>query len=257
MTAARKPDDLAGNIILVTGAKGAIGNATVASLAAAGATVVPTDIVGEGDVLAHDVTSLEAWQSVAAHIEQRHGQLDGLVHNAGISFTKAFAQTSIEDWRKVQTINVESVVIGTQAMLPLLMTAGAKNSAGASIVILSSIAGLRGSSMHAAYCASKGAVKLLAKSLANEFADMKLGIRVNTVHPGPIEGAMMEHVASGFAQATGLDPEKVKTLIDSGNPMGRMGKPEEVAHAIQFLCSDGAAFITGTEISVDGGASSR
>src|SRR5690606_37916949 len=134
-----------------------------------------------------DVSDPAAWSAVLDRIGQAHGRLDVLVNNAGIMQSKPFLQTSLEDFRRTQRINVDSVFIGIQAAVPLLRKSAEHHEAGASVINLSSIYGQIGGDMNAAYCASKGAVRLLSKALAVELGRAGLRIRFNSVHPGGVD----------------------------------------------------------------------
>ncbi|HLY58151.1 MAG TPA: SDR family oxidoreductase [Stellaceae bacterium] len=249
--------DLGGDVFLVTGAAGGIGRAIVAALAAAGGTVIGTDLCGEGDIVAHDVTSEADWARIAAHVAERHGRLAGLVNNAGYALTESVEATSLEAWRRVQSINVESMLIGLHAMLPLLRKGAEGRTGGASVVNFSSVGGLRGAAFCAAYCASKAAVAMLTKCAAIEFAALKYGIRVNSVHPGGIETPMMDSIFRRYV-ALGAVPseEAARAATGARHPLGRLGKPEEIAGGVVYLCSPAAAFVTASELVIDGGFTS-
>lgn len=252
--------DLGGTVALVSGATGGIGRATCLALNEAGATVIATDLAASADIAGAkeyhplDVTDQGAWQSVIAGIAAQHGRLDMLVNNAGISVTNSIADTSLAEFRKCMSINVEGVFLGTQAAQALLAKSGAERKGGASIVNLSSVGGLRGAAYMSVYCASKGAVKLFTKSAAVEFAMLHLPIRVNSVHPGGIDTGMMDTIYARYIDA-GLFPDEAtaRATVSAGHAMGRMGAPEEIASGIVYLCSPAASFMTGSELVVDGG----
>lgn len=252
--------DLTGTVALVTGANGGIGGATVKALAEAGATVIASDIgasasiVGATEYHSLNVTEEAAWADLAAKITNTHGRLDILVNNAGISTTNRISKTSLDEFRKCMTINVEGVFLGTKAMEPLLAESGKARTGGSSVVNLSSVGGLRGAAYMATYCASKGAVKLFTKSAAVEYALLKLPIRVNSVHPGGIDTNMMHTIYARYVDE-GLFPdlETAEKLVSAGHALGRMGTPEEIASGIVYLCSPAASFMTGSELVIDGG----
>lgn len=242
MTGSGKP--LEGRIVLVTGAAGTLGVAISAAIEAAGGTAIRTDLAGRPRVeLPLDVTDEAAWVQGMAEIARRHGRLDGLVNNAGIVILGDVEQTSLADWRRVQAVNVDGVFLGCKHAMPLLA-----KSPSASIVNLSSVSGMVGGANLAAYNASKGAVRLLTKSVALSGARKRPPIRCNSVHPAFVEGDMTDAIA-----ATARDPVRAREKMGAAIPMGRMVKPGEVAAAVVWLLSDAAGFVTGSELLVDGG----
>jgi len=236
--------DLTGHIVLITGAAGTLGRATAAAVRAAGGLVVATDLrPGEGVNHLHDVTSEADWARVIAAVDAAHGRLDGLVNNAGIVALGSIEETSLEDWRRVMAVNVDGVFLGCRAAWPLL-----RRSQAPAIVNLSSVSGLIGGANLAAYNASKGAVRLLTKSVALHGARSRPQIRCNSVHPAFVEGAMVEQIA-GAARDAARAREKMAGAI----PMGRLARPEEVAASVVHLLSPASAFTTGAELVIDGG----
>jgi len=254
-----------GDVVLVTGAAGGIGRAIVAALAAQGAQVVATDRPGVAPTkgpqaawLELDVTDAMQWQQVMATIDTRFGALHALVNNAGISLVRSFAETDLDTWRRVQAVNVESVLIGTQAALPLLSQSGAGRTGGSSIVNLSSVGGLRGAPFNAAYCTSKAAVMMLTKSTALEFAALKLPVRVNCVHPGGIETEMMASIMDGYVSVGAMqDRATSQAAVDAMHPIGRMGQPDEIADGVVFLCSPASRYMIASSLVIDGGYTAR
>ncbi len=184
-----------------------------------------------------DVSSEEAWQNAVNEAVSRYGKLDILVNNAGIYRAHNVEETTADEWDQVMDINAKGVFLGTKHAIPAMRDAG-----GGSIVNISSVAGLVGSRATSAYNASKGAVRLLTKSTAIQYASD--GIRANSVHPGTIETPMTE----GFL----ADPSMRQDRMDR-TPIGRLGKPEDVAYGALFLASDEASFMTGSELVIDGG----
>jgi NAD(P)-dependent dehydrogenase (short-subunit alcohol dehydrogenase family) len=247
-------------IAVVTGAAGGIGRAICASLREAGATVIATDLPAEAKGVAadaylhHDVISQEDWRRVAAYVKEKHGRLDALVNNAGISIVGKIEDTPIEEWRRVNAVNFDSIVVGVQAFLPLLKEGGKARKGGASIVNFSSVAGQRGAALNAAYCASKGAVKLLSKSMAAEFGVLGYNIRCNSVHPGAIDTAMINSIINRYVELGAVASfEAAHQSIVANHPIGRFGRPDEIGGGVVYLCSDAASFVTGSEFVIDGG----
>jgi NAD(P)-dependent dehydrogenase (short-subunit alcohol dehydrogenase family) len=179
------------------------------------------------------------------------GGLDILVNNAGLFLMKPLSETSLADWKRIQSVNVEGVFLGAKHAAPLLAERASKWRGGASIINLSSVAGLVGSAGTSAYNASKGAVRLLTKSLAMELAPLQ--IRANSVHPGVIETHMGDEVVAGFSAASGMGDNETRVALAQRHPLGHMGDVVNIADAIVFLASDRSAFMTGSELVVDGG----
>lgn len=234
-----------GRTVMVTGAAGAIGGAACRRLEAEGATVIGCDRVAAGAVRALDVTQAAAWERIAAEVDAEHGGLDALVNCAGVLATGDAEGTTPEAWARLLEVNLTGVFLGCRALLPLLRRGPAS-----AIVNIASVVGLRGNAAMAAYAASKGGVVALTYALALDHAGE--GIRVNAVCPGTIEGPMAEGFLAGHPEAARLRAASI-----ARHPMGRYGRPEEVAAAIAFLASDDAAFVTGVALPVDGGRSIR
>ncbi len=231
--------DLTDKIVLVTGAAGAIGAAVIAALSRAGGTAIASDLAGDVTL---DVTSEADWQRVAAEIEQTHGRLDGLVNAAGIVVVGNVEQLDFATWRRVLGVNLDGAFLGCKYSLPLLR----KN--GGSIVNLSSVSGLVGGHNLAAYNASKGGLSLLTKSVALYGARLKPPVRCNAVCPAFVEGPMVDAIAQGAR-----DPGTAKQKLTRDIPLGRLGRPAEIADLCVYLLSDAAAFITGADVPIDGG----
>ena len=245
---------------IVTGGASGIGAATVRALAREGAKVVLTDLddaagqklaeeVG-GVYIHHDVTDEAAWPAVIAAAEKL-GRLDFLVANAGIGIMCNLFDMSLADWRRQMAINVDGVFLTAKYSIPLMRKSGS----GGSLVMLSSVAGLRGSAGLAGYSATKGAVRLFAKSMALECAQARDGIRVNSVHPGiiatPIWGKIPQGAGAGARGSNSpLDPHKI---AQGTVPLGVASGPEEIANGILFLASDASRHVTGSELVIDGG----
>lgn len=251
--------DLQGRIALVTGASRGIGAAAARGLAAAGARVILTDVIDASGLAAElgglsrrqDVSNEQEWIDTIAWAKAEAGGIDILVNNAGLFFSGSLAETSLEDWRRVQSVNVEGVFLGCKHAVPALAERAGKWRGGASIINLSSVAGLVGFARSSCYGASKGAVRLLTKCVAMEVAP--LNIRVNSVHPGVINTAMGEEVVSSVSASAGVGDNEARTAVGQMHVMGHWGEVANIADAIVFLASDKAAFMTGSEMIVDGG----
>jgi NAD(P)-dependent dehydrogenase (short-subunit alcohol dehydrogenase family) len=207
----------------------AIGRGLEAEIKAAG---------GEAVFVRLDVTNETDWQQAVAIAEQQFGKLDVLVNNAGIGGSGRVEDVTLEAWNQVMDVNSTGVFLGTKTAIPAMRRAG-----GGSIINISSQLGLVGvDNSSPQYQASKGSVRLLTKATAIQYAQE--GIRVNSVHPGPIETPMTE--------ARRADPE-VRELTVGRIPLGRYGVPDDVAQGVLYLASDEAAFVTGSELVIDGG----
>jgi len=245
--------ELSGQVAIVTGGASGIGAATVALLATAGATVVTADIqpaaeLAPGRFVQHDVSSEESWTALLADILKSEGRLDILVNNAGIvgGFSN-IETTTVELWRKVEQVNSEGVFLGCKhAVDGMKRTGPGKPESKGSIVNISSVAALLGSGGPTAYSASKGAVRLLSKSVALYCAEQKLGIRCNSVHPGGVDTPIFNPLWQAMGHEQG------KALIGSHHPIGRMAEPNDLGELILWLASDRSAFVTGAEFVADG-----
>jgi cyclopentanol dehydrogenase len=185
-----------------------------------------------------DVTDEGDWDRAVSAAVERFGRLDVLVNNAGVGVQSRIEDTTVKDWDRVMDVNAKGVFLGTRAAIPAMRRAG-----GGSIVNISSQLGLVGTDNSSPqYQASKGAVRLLTKATAIQYAREK--IRANSVHPGPIVTAMTEKRRA--------DPETYRTML-SRVPLGRFGESDEVAYGVLYLASDEAAFVTGSELVIDGG----
>lgn len=246
--------ELSGQVAIVTGGASGIGAAAVTLLAEAGATVISADIQqpakeAPGCFAEHDTTSEDAWKTLLADTLKREGRLDILVNNAGVGggFTNV-ESTTVENWRRVEAINSEGVFLGCKyAIEGMKVTGTDKPASKGSIVNVSSIAALVGSAGPTAYSASKGAVRLLSKSVALYCAEKRYGIRCNSVHPGGVDTAIF----NPLWQAMGH--EKGKAMIGALHPIGRMGEPRDLGEVILWLASDRSSFVTGAELTADGG----
>jgi len=247
-------------ITVVTGAAGGIGRELCKALKAAGATVVATDLASEAPgiaadhYLAHDVTSEADWHKLEALVRAEYGRLDALVNTAAISIVGKIEETPIAEWHRVNGVNVDSIIIGAQVLLPLLKEGGKARKGGASIVNFSSVGGQRGAAFNAAYCTSKGAVKLLSKCMGAEFAALGYNIRVNSVHPGGIETNMLQSIFERYVElGAGESVDAIVAGMNVRHPIGRIGRPDELGGGVVFLCSEAASFVTCSELNIDGG----
>jgi 3(or 17)beta-hydroxysteroid dehydrogenase len=249
---------MTGKVAIVTGAASGIGRASAELMCGEGATVVMADIdrgrleeaaagIGTGcHGMVLDVTDPAGWHELIRETVAACGALHALVHCAGISLVRDFEDTTLDDWRRVHAVNLESVFIGTQAALPALRASGA-----GSVVVVSSSSALKGKNDLAAYCASKGGSRLLSRAIAVHLAERGDPVRCNAVFPGTIDTPM---VRASFGLSAD-DPAALDAAAQrvSPIPMGRFGRAEEVAQAILFLASDESSYMTGSELVVDGG----
>jgi NAD(P)-dependent dehydrogenase (short-subunit alcohol dehydrogenase family) len=241
--------ELKNKVSIVTGGASGIGLETVKAFVDKEAKVVIADYDDErGKALekelgdkGKDVTFEHVDVSIESDVKslidktvEKYGKLDVMVNNAGVGQLKDTHELSYEEYRKVIDINQDGVYFGCRYAIPVMIDNG-----GGCIVNTSSILGFVGQAGALAYNASKGAINILTKSLAAEYADKN--IRVNTVNPGYVETAMVNREELG---------DFYDKLVDK-HPIGRLGKPEEIAHAIVFLCEN--EFVTGTNLFVDGG----
>jgi NAD(P)-dependent dehydrogenase (short-subunit alcohol dehydrogenase family) len=252
---------LAGRVALVTGGARGLGAAAARALAGEGAKVVVSDI-GDGSETAasiggayvkHDVTSEADWSTAIDFTKRTFGGLDILVNNAGIFWVRPIAMTTLEEFKRMQAVNVDGVFLGLKHAIPAIAERAQKWDGGGSIINISSVAGLVGSANLIAYSASKGAVRLMTKSAALECAEQKLKIRVNSIHPGMIDTDMMRGAATLLAKVAGTDVDAERARMAKRHPLGRVGRDTDVADAVLFLAGDTSAFMTGSEVVVDGG----
>ena len=243
---------LQGKVALISGGARGQGAVEARLFAQEGAKIVIADLLedagrqveaeinetgGECLFLPLDVTSETNWQEVVAATLARFGQLDILVNNAGIYRTERVEETSPELWDQIMDINAKGVFLGAKAVIPEMRRNG-----GGSIINISSVAGLVGSQMSAAYGSSKGAVRIFTKATAIQYAAD--GIRSNSIHPGIIETPMTAHLLA--------DDEQYRERLGR-TPLGRIGRPEDVAYGALYLASDESSFVTGSELVIDGG----
>ncbi|WP_075595544.1 glucose 1-dehydrogenase [Novacetimonas hansenii] len=249
---------VSGKVALVTGAALGIGKATAQLLAKEGAKVVIADLkAAEGQAAVAEITAAggeamfvelnvgqeDDWKKAIAAIIARFGKLDIAVNNAGILYSGSVESTDLDDWRRVQSINLDGVFLGTKYAVEAM-----KPNRRGSIINLSSIEGLVGDPMLAAYNASKGGVRLFTKSAALHCAKSGYNIRVNSIHPGYIWTPMVQ----GYTHDT-ADQEAARQKLIALHPLGHLGEPDDIAYGIVFLASDESKFMTGSELVIDGG----
>jgi NAD(P)-dependent dehydrogenase (short-subunit alcohol dehydrogenase family) len=249
---------MTGRVALVTGASAGIGRATAIAFARAGAKVVVSDVDtaggeetvhlvadegGEAIFIRADVSRAEDVEALVGGTIEVYDRLDYAFNNAGIEGDNAYAAEATEaNWDRVIDINLKGAWLCMKYQIPHMVRQG-----GGSIVNCSSVAGVVGFPGVSAYSASKHGMLGLTKTAALEYATE--GVRVNAVCPGIIRTAMIERFTGGSAEA--------EQQLVAGEPVGRMGTPEEVASAVLWLCSDGASFVTGHSLTVDGGFLAR
>lgn len=249
-------DRVKGKVAIITGAASGLGRAAALLLAKEGAKVIVADINegggkavvdeilaqgGEALFMKHDVTSESDWSEVIEKTLSEFGKLDILVNNAGVMLIKEIKDMSLEEWRRLMSVNLDGVFLGTKYAIRAMKRSGG------SIVNTSSMAGIVGTlDDTSAYCASKGAVRLFTKAAALECskAGHNYNIRVNSVHPGITETPMTEGM---------LQDEAIKKRLENGHPIGFMAQPIDIAYGILYLASEESRFVTGAELVIDGG----
>ena len=245
---------LAGKCCFITGAASGLGKAMALAFAAEGAEVAVADrneeagravaaMLGSGFYVALDVTDETQWSVALGAAVRAMGRLDVLVNNAGVVASRSIEDTTLEEWRFVNSVNVEGTFLGCKHGIPHLRAAG-----GGAIINISSVAGITAAPMMAAYSASKGAVRALTKTVAIELARKGDQIRCNSIHPVFFQTPML-----GDIVATTRNPDKFRAGLQGNVPLGRFGQPEEVAAMALYLASDEARFVTGAEFAIDGG----
>ncbi|MGO4327834.1 glucose 1-dehydrogenase [Cupriavidus sp. M-11] len=247
-------------IALVTGGASGMGLAFSRRLAREGARVFFTDINETGGrqaeaelrqaglqaaFLRHDVAQEADWLRVLDHIRVAEGRLDVLVNNAGIAISQTIETCTLEDFDKILNVNLKSVFLGCKHGLALMKAKGG------SIINVSSITAICGEPMAPAYSASKAGVRFLSKSVALHCAEKGYAIRVNSLHPGYIDTPLLASGNTGSLSEAELMASRMR--IGGEIPLKRRGTPDEVAGAVLYLASDDSAYITGTELVVDGG----
>ncbi len=245
--------DLKGKTAIVTGCASGIGAATVKRLRNDGAEVFGTDVNADGEAVCvaagarfavHDVADTARWPDIAAQAVNAFGRLDILVNNAG-----AVSQASIEDvtdevWQRTFDINIKGTMAGCRAAIAAMK--GNPGGPKGAIINIASTSAMAALPSDVAYCSSKGAVRVLSKSVATHCAKQGYNIRCNTVIPGATE--------TGILNTAEQHMPGLKAAVAATSPLNRLGDPAETAAAIAFLASDECPFMTGAEMLVDGGA---
>ncbi|WP_239000571.1 glucose 1-dehydrogenase [Novosphingobium pentaromativorans] len=251
-------DRLKGKVALITGAARGLGAAMAKRFASEGASVVLADrdeaAVRETSTrlaiedlhvaaIAADVTEPEGWSAMFSFAQERFGGADILVNNAGIAMLASIEETSLEDWRKIMSVNLDGVFLGTQAGIAHMRARG-----GGAIINMSSIRAMAGDPMSVAYDASKGGVLSLTRSAAVHCARQGYNIRINSLHPGYVMTQMVSDAINSVSNSN-----EIKSAVIDLHPIGRLGSEEEIANAALFLASDEASFMVGSAMVVDGG----
>ncbi|MAZ87380.1 MAG: 3-beta hydroxysteroid dehydrogenase [Cellvibrionaceae bacterium] len=254
---------LSGKVALVTGGGSGLGEAIskrfgqenacviVADINQQGAERVAADITeadGKAFAIVQDVTDPERWPQLVDEIVAQHGSLDVVVNNAGIALIGTVEDATLDDWRKTQAVNGESVFLGTQEAIRVMKENGGY------IINISSIEGIIGEPKAAAYNYSKGGVRIFTKSAAMHCCAEGYPVRINSVHPGFFMAPLVEDAA---AQMSDAERESFLARVLGSIPMGRMGDPVDIANGCLFLASDESAYMTGTELVIDGGYTAR
>lgn len=245
-------DRVKGKVAIVTGAGSGIGKADAIRLAEEGASVVLTDIDlkalqavadqigGNAIAMGHDVADEAQWQEVIAKTLEVFGGLHILVNNAGILKLGSVVDTSLKDWRLVQSINCDGIFLGCKHGIPAMTASG-----GGSIINMSSVASRQGMGFSAAYCASKGAVAALTRDVAIYCKQQKNNIRCNSIHPDGVKTPMVSEIAIGKKEPT-------KEEMDALG--ANMAEPEEIAALVLYLATDESRFVNGAEMLIDNAA---
>ncbi len=254
----------AGTTALVTGGLKGIGLAIANRLADEGSTVYITDVDKPSEALSlnlnyinADVTNESDWERVAQKIADERDSLDILVNNAGVDCVGPVQETSLINWRRVMSINVDGAFLGVKHCYNILSKARERKG-GASIVNISSMLSKVGYIDTSGYNASKGAISSFTKAIAIEFASKNVSIRANSVHPGFVHTPLLQQGMQNLVNDGVADSVEVlfSTLAEM-TPIGRMAEPNEIANAVLFLASDESSYMVGSELVIDGGWTAR
>jgi len=247
---------LDGKVAIVTGAAKGLGRAEAVLFGREGARLFLTDVDAAGgretaamvpgaEFVEHDVRDEAGWARLVETVLARHGRLDILINNAGILRIGDPVTLTLEDWREMAGVNIESVILGCKHAIPAMIRSG-----GGAIVNTASIGAERGLPFAAGYCGSKGAVRSYTKSVAVYCAENRLNIRCNVVHPGGINTPLQDGMYAELAEKA----PRMRMPVAGEIPTARYADPEQIARAVLFLASDEADYVNGAEFIVDNGA---
>lgn len=249
-------------VAVVTGGASGLGYATALRFMEEGAKLIITDINKDAldiafeaysltdfpDLLFQDVTDENGWKDLGKHVSKSFGKLDIMVNNAGIVYRGTVEDTTLDEWRETQSVNLDGVFMGTRFAVEMMKLKGG------SIINISSIEGLVGEATCAAYNASKGGVRIFTKSAALHCAAQNYNIRVNSVHPGFMRTPMVDNALTTMPKD---EVDALLTRMANEIPLGEMGDPEDIANGCLYLASDESKYVTGTELIIDGGFTCR
>ncbi len=263
---------LAGKVALVTGGARGLGAASALGLAREGASVVVSDLrADEGQVvvdqilneggkavfITHDVTQEGQWEAAVAKAENEFGALHILVNNAGVAPAGEYVEDlAFEDWKRVTAIDLDSVFLGCKHGVRTIKKYTSKEAADGAIINISSVMGIVGFPRNADYNAAKGGVRIMTKVVALECAELGYGIRVNSIHPGFIDTALVRDAVEEGTKRPDAVFQSSNEMIDMlvmAHPLGKLGDARDIGDAVVFLASNRSGFITGSELVVDGG----
>lgn len=258
--------ELAGKAAFVTGAGSGIGRGSALALAARGAFIWVADFDrngadatvalieqagGRAEAIKLDVRDEAEWRAAFARAAAHEDKLTVLVNCAGTSMVVETFSMAMDDFRRIMAVNVEGTFLGMKHGIPIIAASG-----GGSVVNISSMAGLKGIAGMAAYCGSKGAIRLMSKAVALECAALRNKVRVNSVHPGFVDTpALHRHIADATqsGHGRGLQTSDIDEIAKTAVPIGVACSSEEVGDMVCYLASEGARHVTGAEIAIDGG----
>lgn len=263
---------LTGRTAVVTGAASGVGDAIASRLAQSGAHVVGLDLNLEGlealvqriregggaaDAYRLDVSSEQEWEGFDPWFRSRYGGLHVFVGNAGIFDVRRLEDTSLEQWTRLVRVNLDGVFLGTRTAVRIMKDTPIIEGCLHAIVNVSSIGAMIGAPYGATYHMTKGGVRLFTKSVALECGALGYPIRANTIHPGTTETPMGNQLFRDRAAITGSTEEEVRANLVRLFPLGRLGRPDDIAGAVAFMAGPDANFMTGSELVIDGGFTAR